>query len=1078
MLNAIYGTAEADRHGALFDMLKQNISAGIKSFVLVPEQLSVSTEREVLKILGVSAQVWVEVLTFSRIGNEVLSSLGPLRLNYIDGAGREILACRALQIIQNELLYLKSNVNQKGFSGTLVNLISEFKRYGLSPDDFDEASSKVERSELRLKLADLAKFYRTYSSLIDEKNSDAEDNLSIALTKIKDFDIPRSAELFITEFKSFTPLECDVITELMKKTENTHLIMLCDDIECPSDIFASAAVTYRGLKQTAEVIGIEVGVPRRLAENPNISDKPDLKHLWSEYFKVNPDKYSGKPEHVHIVSPLNYYDETECAARIVRKLIRTRGYRQNDFLILSRDSEKYDRIIPHIFRKYGLNIFVDNRRSIMSNPLVRSISSMLEILAYGFSYERVITIAKSGFKQGLSRRDIDIFDNYLLAVSPSHAMWNDESPWEFNPDKRRYDMELINRVKDVVISPIYRLKSKIHGRKNTEDIAQAVMEYITECDYENLMKDVCRDYSESGMTYAAEEHRRIWNSMVSVLERMVDIMGGEEITYLGFYELFTSSSTGLKVGISPQTLDEVTFSNIDIFRNTDAKVVIVLGLNYGVFPKGFSSEGLLSDNEREILREYGISLAMTAAEKSFDEQNLIYNVLSSASDELYLFSPIADNAGNSLEPSQIITKIKNEVFDFDNGDNEELLSILDYESSEAVFDELKRICAEQRLYEDTSELPQDIKVVYDYFMKDKNSERELIRYLERIRRAEQGYEELSKESVSELYGSEIMLSASKMEKFNACAFSYFMRYGLVVKSRDKAQFDPLSMGNVLHSALERYFSDKHKNNAKYEEITRDDCERELFSIVSGIASGDGEIMYQTSAYYKYLIMRISGIAAATAWETVKFYQNSDFRPYGFEIRIGEGGEAPPMVVKTDLGTAEVEGFIDRVDSAVVDGQRYISIIDYKSSARDLDINLAADGVHFQPLVYANALCGGLDVRPAAMLYQQMNDPIVDESKAKSNIALEKEIHKNIRTSGWVVDDKCIAGLFDKTSEFVTGKNHLVPVEEMNMRLEAAAKKISETTEGIFGGIISVNPYKKWNFDPCVYCEYKSVCGQN
>lgn len=1076
MLNVIYGAADTDRHGALFEKLKQNIASGIKSFVLVPEQLSVSTERAALEKLGVSAQVLVEVWTFSRLGNEVLSRLGPLRLNYIDGAGREILARRALQIIQNELSYLKLNVNQKGFSSTLVTLISEFKRYGLAPESLEDTSAKIEKTELKSKLKDLAKFYRTYSSLIEKKNSDAEDNLAIALQKIEYFDIPPGAELLITEFKSFTPLEIDVISELIKKFGNTSLILLCDDIENPSDIFASAAATYRDIKKIAEDNGAKISRPLKLSKSQKAAKRPEFVHLWENFFKVNPDKYVAAPEHIHIVSPLSHYDEAEHAARIIRKLIRTQGYRQNDFLILAREPEKYDRIMPLIFEKYRLNIFLDNRRSIMNNPLVQCISSMLEILAYGFSYERVITIAKSGFAKDLSRSETDVFDNYLLAVSPSHAMWNDEAPWKFNPDKRTYDIDLINRVKSVIIKPIYNLKTKLHGRKTAGEIVNAITEYINECDYENSMKAVCREYSENGMTYLAEEYRRIWNSVVSVLERITDIMGDEEITYLKFYEIFTSACTGIKIGISPQTLDEVTFSNIDTFRNTDAKAVIVLGVNYGVLPKGFSTEGLLSDNEREILREYGISLAMTASEKSDDEQNLIYNVLSSASEELYLFSPVADNTGNSLEPSKIIRKIRNEIFDFEDS-SETASSILDFESYDAVFDEIKRICANNKTL-DTSEFPPNIKLIYDYFLKDKSAEKELISYLEKIRCAEQGYEELSPKAALNLYGREIMLSASKMEKFNACAFSYFLRYGLIIKQRDKAKFDPLSMGNILHAALEQYFSDKKSQNADYAKITRDECEKDVGEIVNNIAKGAEEVMYQTSAYYKYLIMRISGIAATTAWETVKFYQNSDFRPYGFEIKIGDGGEVPPMTIKTDSGNAAVEGFIDRVDSAVIDGKRYISIVDYKSSARDLDVHLAADGVHFQPLVYTNALCGGLDVRPAAMLYQQMNDPIIDESKAQSSASLAKEIHKNVKTSGWVVDDDSVSASFDKTNAFVSGKDYHISSEEMNKRLDEAARKISETTVGIFSGKISVNPYKKWKFDPCAYCEYSSICGNN
>ncbi len=102
-------------------------------------------------------------------------------------------------------------------------------------------------------------------------------------------------------------------------------------------------------------------------------------------------------------------------------------------------------------------------------------------------------------------------------------------------------------------------------------------------------------------------------------------------------------------------------------------------------------------------------------------------------------------------------------------------------------------------------------------------------------------------------------------------------------------------------------------------------------------------MYKNSAYYKYLVMRMTGIASTTAWETVKFFRESEFRPYGFEIRIGENGDIPPLKVETKNGTAYVEGFIDRADSAVIGGKRYISVVDYKSSAKKLDKELADAG---------------------------------------------------------------------------------------------------------------------------------------
>ena len=1074
MFKTVYGTARADSGGYLFESVRANIKNGIKSYLLVPEQFSVFTERKVIETLGVKAQTLAEVLTFSRLSNLVLSSLGPLRLRYIDGAGREILAGRALQLIEDKLQYFKSNVHQRGFSSLMAGLVSEFKRYGLSFESLQTVSEKVEKDEFKRKLEDLALFYDTYSRLINENNSDAEDNLSIILPKIKDFEIETDSCLFITEFKSFTPLECQVLQELMKKMSNTVLFLRCNDLVHPDSIFSSASLTYKQLAETAEACGIEVSKPEILPVKDG--GKSDLIFLQDNYFNINPEKYDGSPENIFRYSPENHFDEVEQTASIIHRLCRIKGYKQSDFLILARDTDVYSRIMPLVFDKLGINVFLDKRRSILENPYLRCISSMLEILAYGFSYDRVMEIGRSGFAGVSNEEELDVFENYLLSVNPSHAMWNDENEWTYNPDKRAYDIDSINRIKSVMLAPIFELKHSIRGRKKASEITEAVFKYMERCRHQEIMRDICKEYSDNGMVYLAEEYRRTWNSVVSVLDRISEIMGGELITYEKFYDLFISACGGIKIGISPQTIDGAVFSKIDMFRNTDAKVVIVLGVTDGVFPRGYGNEGILTDAEREALREYGIDLAMTASEKSHDEQLLVYNVLSSPSDELYLLAPKSSDDGESLFPSKIITKIENELFDMErenvNDDSEELP-----EGKEPVFlaleSEFIRCCG------DVGKFAPKWRAVYDFYAEDEKYGARLADFAERLKAAESGYEILSKNSVAKLYGREIMLSASKMEKYNSCAFSYFMRYGLLAKPRDIAVFDPLSMGDILHKSLERFFSSK--NDAVYESITREQCETEMRNIVGEIATGNEEVMYKNSAYYKYLVMRMTGIASTTAWETVKFFRESEFRPYGFEIRIGENGDIPPLKIETRNGTAYVEGFIDRADSAVIGGKRYISVVDYKSSAKKLDKELADAGVRFQPLVYTNAVCEQSETEPAAMLYLQMNDPIIDESKAATDEAFETEVHRNVSANGWVVDDGEVNKAFDKN--YGSKKCYMspkcgIPPDEMQKRLKRAEEKIVESAEGILAGEISVSPYKKRGFDPCAYCDYSGICGKN
>ena len=64
--------------------------------------------------------------------------------------------------------------------------------------------------------------------------------------------------------------------------------------------------------------------------------------------------------------------------------------------------------------------------------------------------------------------------------------------------------------------------------------------------------------------------------------------------------------------------------------------------------------------------------------------------------------------------------------------------------------------------------------------------------------------QISEEAAKLLYGTHFQNSISRMEKFSACAFAHFLAYGLRLKERNEYEFQPLDLGNVFHSAMERY----------------------------------------------------------------------------------------------------------------------------------------------------------------------------------------------------------------------------------------------------------------------------------
>ncbi len=1068
MLNIIYGTENSGRKEHFDTLIKESLLSSAASYILVPEQASLSTEKEVIKKYGIEAQTKIKVITFSRLCTLVFSNIGPLRLKYIDGAGKQIVAAKTIRALKGKLGILERALSRRGFSGDIVSLVSEFKRYGITPDVLNPSSLEIDDGDFSAKLKDISLIYETFDGFLNVSLSDAEDNLSLVCPKIKDCDFLKG-NLFIRQFRSFTPVEHAAIKELMSLL-HVYVEVCCDDISNPTSIFSSAAETCHILLDSAKEKGVPAAKPLCF---PNSEPNGELDYLSKNYFASRPKVYAGIPENIQIYEALNAYRETEMAADLILRLCRTENCRFSDFLILARNTESYNSIAPTIFASRGIDIFLDKKRSLLDNPLSTLIISSLDILANGFSYERVLSLARTGLTEATDS-EIDRLENYILAVNPTYAMWGAEK-WEYCPEE--YDIDDINLTRNKVLHFYNTLQTSLSGRHTAKDFCMALLSALESCSVKETVSALCDDFTSKEMLYLAREYNMVWNGLLSVISQISALMDDEHISRRDFLDLFRTTVSSISINLSPQTQGSVVLSSIDKFRGS-APIVIVLGLNDGVFPMPHTTEGIISDFERNLLSEKGIKLAPGADFKQKEEETLIYSVLTSAKEQLYLFYPLMTTMGELLSPSVLVKNIRTKLFPDIKVNNPDKGRDILY-GSEGLVPAFEILCTYlSDIDGNIDALDPKIKPLYDYFMKKDEFKAELSTLVETMKNPKP--EKLSKEAVEALYGSPIRLSASKLEKYNACAYAYFLSYGLLAAERDIAGIESRNTGNVQHSALYRYFSEIKESGFDYGEITKEACYKKIYTLVSEEAKKESELMYESSSYYKYLITKMQGITARTAWEIVKFYRSSKFRPYGFEIKIGTNGMIPLVEVKENGTTiATIRGFIDRADIAEVAGKSYVMVTDYKSSSKALDKRLAEAGINLQPLLYSDILAKRAKASPAAMFYMQMTDPIVDASKIKGELTykeIEKAANKDVAFNGWISNNSTILALYGGGGE--NGESYkLTEVDEgeLNRRIEQANEKIRESALGIFGGTVSAQPYCDKNFDACGYCIFKDVC---
>ena len=204
-----------------------------------------------------------------------------------------------------------------------------------------------------------------------------------------------------------------------------------------------------------------------------------------------------------------------------------------------------------------------------------------------------------------------------------------------------------------------------------------------------------------------------------------------------------------------------------------------------------------------------------------------------------------------------------------------------------------------------------------------------------------------------------------------------------------------------------------------------------------------------------------------------------------------------MIFKLENGqTVELTGKIDRIDMAKTEDGKCVRIIDYKSSVRNIDLNEVITGLQIQLLTYLDAVTEHENAIPAGMFYFNLLDPIIQADKNKTEEEIEKEIRKKFKMQGLVLADISVVKKMDK--QLQKGYSDIIPVyvdkdgnlsektgnilkrEEFENLQKYGKRLIKQIAEEILSGDIGMKPYynRKNKKTPCIYCEYKNICGFN
>ena len=1088
-LKIIYGRAGSGKSEYCFREISKIIDKEKNIYLITPEQFSFTAEKRLMKTVGKKAIINAEVITLSRMADRALQDIGETRKS-LSKTGKAMLVFDILNKNKKNLKFLgKSDEN----IDLGINSITELKKHGVTTEKLKEEIQNIESKYLQTKLEDILLLYENYEQAINSEYIEETDKLTKLSQHIQEIEFLKDSIIYIDEFSGFTYPEYQVIKELAKVTKEINITICTDKLEISenpdTDIFYSSKITINKLMQILEKENIKPEKAIYLEDSPRFKTK-ELKFLEKNIYNKKSTKYAEKVENLHLFLAKNQYTEIEYVAKEITKLVRDKKLRYREIGIITKDIEKYSNLAKAIFTKYNIPVFIDEKRELSQNIIIQYILSIFDIMQKNFSKESVFNYAKMGFLK-IDQEDIFELENYCTKWGIKQNKWKKDFKYEINEEDKKQKIEHLNELRKIIINPILKLKDEIQKEKTAENITKKIYEFIQENNIEEKLQEKIEKLEENGNIDLANEYKESYQVLIDILDEIVNIFSKKNLSIEEYYQILKIGLKNSGLGKIPGTQDQVTIGDVERSRSHKVKAIFIIGINDGSFPSIKKEEGFLGDEDRQILKQDGIELAKGTLENLYEDNFNIYKALATAENEIYLSYCSADNEGKSLRPSVLIHKIKKIYPEL-----EETSDVVNpkYEITNklATYEELLENIAKKQ---EGKEVEKTWNTVYNYYIKSQEMKQKLKQDLEGINYTNIP-QNLDSNLVEKLYGNTLTTSVSKLERYQSCNFSYYLQYGLKLKEKEELKVQNFDTGSFMHETIDTFFKKIKEQNIKLGDLTAD--EEKIKEIVNKIIEEELEngknYSFKETAKYKILVRRLKRIISKALKFIIESLVYSDFSIEGTEIEFDKKGKYKPIEIPLENGKkVEIIGKIDRIDTAMSEDGKYLRIIDYKSSAKNIDLNEVYAGLQIQLLTYLDAACKEEDLIPAGVLYFGLIEQMIKADKKITEQEIDNKLRENFKMKGLILADVKVIEMQDNnlknggTSKIIpagiTSKGEInkrstsgVNSEEFKILQKYIIKTIKEISKEILKGRIELKPYNKKGKTPCEYCSYKSICG--
>lgn len=1044
MINIFRSNTSNSATEHLIEELRKNNSPESRHIVFCPSNFGYSLEKLIHETLNIPGSFNIEVTSFSRYSYRYIRS----NKKTIGNEGSVLLVKKVSVALKKNLRHYFKVVDNINFASRMYKTLKLMQQNGYNPVLIRTQAEDI-KGATGDKLKDIADIMEEFEKEISSKYIDTVARLEIAAKEIEvDTEIKKS-HIYFTGFTDFSTQELKIVSSLEKNALSVNIAVVSgagfpngmyfpdrmlnqiSNLEVEGATIGKEVESSEILKSTADIIHKYIfsyenpGKPMnnsqiRIFKETNVYE--EINGVAREIVRlVRREDYRYKDisivscssDYVNEITQIFQRYDIPCFVDIKFSLSQALSA---SFLLLSTEAAKYfyrrDKVIA--LMKHPL--FIGARLSELS---CRQDNECRDDI---FKYENYIFKTNIDFndftevdqsEEGIEfeyirKRVVEIVESFLSIKDSSKVLLAQnveiERPEEFEKAVSESEIDVIS-LADCLLEAKYLEKAEINTPQNSSKAKTGVYvsDYVKVCrqllgeSADTLNNIITKRRTENPLANSADKvdepnvrANKILSELLSIAE---EIIGNEKVDIAMFEQYLRTLIEQQSIAMIPRYVDSVFVGDLTNSYVIRPKVVFVIAASSANLLSGKLGQRMLSPKDTQLMESNGLPIYPTERDLVMYERYAFIDLVSKYADKFYIGYAINNLQGEIEKPSEAITEIASIL----NIGTESLYFDLRLENCKAKEDLENLLCTQENALftyiasENTLVGVSEADEVGAWLSIAKNSLSEEQKHIIPIKEKTEACLSLDNYAryVFAKEAGDYYISSSAIESFFCCPYSFFLQYGLRLRSREMGTLDPASIGNIIHEVLEKYFSSIAKLNKEYRNLLEkeindlgDAAIREVFSNYQPLVRFKKDL--QSKLKIENLKIECKGIIRELTYNLSR----GSYKPIHFEMPFGMAGKKP-VIIDLENDKDEkllIRGKIDRVDISIDEkGQKAkILAIDYKTGgAKDKgNIKNVYMGTEIQPYIYLMALSANFpDVKPAGGLYLQLSESLTREGKS-------------------------------------------------------------------------------------------------